>query len=178
MINVKRAILAFVASFVVMTPLAHAQLGTSDGPIEITADSFVLDDLKHEAIYTGNVDVIQGESRIRAQEVIVSYWSREDQQKRKEELGPAGASALKDIRAEGDVYYITPVERVKAERGIYSAEKERITLSGNVLVTNADGVLAGSHLVIDIPRGRYNMDGGEQGRVRTVIENVDASPIQ
>lgn len=173
MLKFKNALFAGVLALGI-APLAHAQLGNDKGPIEITADRFELDDLKQEAIYDGNVDVIQGQSRIRANKVVVSYWDKEAQKERaKSSTGAIGA--LKEIRADGEVYYITPVERVKAERGVYNAAKERITLSGNVLVTNADGVIAGSHLVIDIPRGRYNMDGGGQGgRVRSVFESVEA----
>ena len=178
MFKFKDAALALIATMVLASPPAHAQLGNDRGPIEITADRFELDDVKHEAIYYGNVDVIQGQSRIRANEVIVSYWSKESQQ----QLGAAATGsigALKEIRANGEVYYITPAEKVKADRGVYVAAKERITLSGNVLVTNAEGVIAGAHLVIDIPKGRYNMDGGGVGgRVTSVFETVSEPPIQ
>ncbi|ACT57923.1 lipopolysaccharide transport periplasmic protein LptA [Hirschia baltica] len=178
MFKFKQVAPVFVAIITMLVPAAHAQLGNSRGPIEITADRFELDDVKHEAIYQGNVDVIQGQSRIRANKVVVSYWSKESQKERAA-AATGSIGALKEIIATGEVYYITPVEKVKAERGVYNAEKERITLSGNVLVTNAEGVIAGAHLVIDIPKGRYNMDGGGLGgRVTSVFESVGEPPIQ
>lgn len=178
MFKCKQTALALIAAAAMIAPAANAQLGNSRGPIEITADRFELDDVKHEAIYQGNVDVIQGQSRIRANQVVVSYWSKESQKERAA-AATGSIGALKEIRATGDVYYITPAERVKAERGLYDAAKERITLSGNVLVTNPEGVIAGEHLIIDIPKGRYNMDGGgDGGRVISVFDTLEAPPTQ
>jgi lipopolysaccharide export system protein LptA len=168
-------------SCMLLAPLASAQLSSNNGPIEISADRFELDDIRQEAIYNGNVDVIQGPSRLRAQKVVVRYLSEEEQEIARQTATDeqSNTGALKEIQADGEVYYITPTEKVKAETGLYEAEKEIITMSGNVRVTNVDGVIAGSHLVIDLVKGRYIMDGGGQGgRVRTVFDNTEGPIVQ
>ncbi len=157
-------------------PAAHAQLSKEGGPIEITADRGELDDVNRKAVYRGNVDVIQGVARLRANEVVISYHEREG--------GAAGGGlggsvgGLDTIIATGDVYYITDREKMKADRGLYNAAAETITLTGNVKVTNDDGVIAGQQLVIEITTGRYTMDGGEGGRVKMVLESAESTPIQ
>lgn len=157
-------------------PAASAQLSRDGGPIEINADRGVLEDANSRAVYQGNVDVIQGDARLRAQTVTISYMPREAG-----EQGGLGGSigGLKTIEAVGDVYYITDREKMKASRGVYDAQSETITLTGEVKVTNADGVIVGEKLVIDINSGRYTMDGGGQGgRITTVLDTTSDEPIQ
>jgi len=164
-----------------MAPYSLAQLSAGNGPIEISADRFELDDFRQEAIYNGNVDVIQGPSRLRAENVVVRYLSKEEQEiARQTAIDPdASVGVLKEIEADGGGYYITPTEKVTAEKGIYQASKEIIVMSGDVKVINVDGVIAGSHLVIDLVKGRYIMDGGGQGgRVRTVFDNTEPPTVQ
>lgn len=158
-----------------LTPAAAAQLSREGGAIEITADRGELDDVQRRATYIGDVDVIQGDARLRAKKVVISYSQREAAA----DAGGVGSSVgdIRTITADEDVYYITSREKVKADNGVYNAENETITLIGNVRVTNADGVIAGEKLEIDINSGRYVMDGGT-GRVTTVIDQAKKEPIQ
>lgn len=158
------------AALFAFAPVSHAQLSSDGGPIEITAERGELDDVKRMAKYMGKVDIIQGEARLRAEAVTIHYRAREDESA---SGGLGGAiGGLEKIIAERNVYYITTKEKVKADNGVYNAETGDITLTGNVKVTNADGVIVGETLVIQVETGRYVMDGGE-GRVRTVIENTN-----
>lgn len=169
-----------MAALVVLTPAASAQLNRDGGPIEITADRGELNDLQREAVYVGNVDIVQGVARLRAQKVTINYRARSGEGTDGAPSGIAGGiGGLQQITALGEVYYITEKEKVKADAGVYDAEQDTITLTGNVRVTNTDGVIAGENLVIEVATGRYVMDGGEKGgRVRTVIDNSDGDRIQ
>ena len=159
-----------IAAFLALAPVSHAQLSSDGGPIEITAERGELDDVKRMAKYVGNVDIIQGDARLRAESVTIHYRAREDEAATGGLGGAIGG--LDKIIAERNVYYITSKEKVKADHGVYNAESGDITLTGNVKVTNVDGVIVGETLVIQVETGRYVMDGGE-GRVRTVIENTN-----
>ena len=166
-----------VCGAAILTPSALAQLSRDGGAIEIVADRGELDDVKRQAVYIGNVDVVQGDARLRAKEVVINYNARQGS----EGGGGIGSSVgdIQNIQATGDVYYITAREKVKADRGVYNAKDETINLTGNVRVTNADGVIAGENLKINIQTGRYIMDGGTGGRVRTVIDQSSKEqPIQ
>ena len=157
-----------------MAPSAVAQLSREGGAIEIIADMNEIDDVRHQAIYFGDVDVTQGDARLRADKVIVNYQGRDETPQ------PASGSRITTIQAQGNVFYVTSRgEKVRANEGVYDAASESITLTGDVHVTNPDGVVAGQNLVINIPSGRYTMDGGEGGRVRTVFDQIATEePIQ
>ena len=164
---------ALLAGGCLLSPSAFAQLNPGGGPIEITADRGELNDVQREAVYIGNVDVVQGPARLRASKVVISYKATDETNAQSEQSGfGSGVGGLKTIVAEGEVYYITEKEKVKAKHGLYDADKNTITLKGDVRVTNQEGVVASETLVIQVDTGRYVMDGGS-GRVRTVIDPQD-----
>ena len=181
--NGAKAAMALLAACC-LAPIASAQLSRDGGAIEIAADRGELDDLKRQAVYIGNVDVIQGDARLRAERVEIKYSAREGASGN----GGVGSSVgdIQTITAKGEVYYITAREKVKADNGVYNAVEETIKLTGNVLVTNEDGVIKGESLTIDIQTSRYIIDGGlcqendGQGcRVTTVIDqSSEEEPIQ
>ncbi|MEM6627302.1 MAG: LptA/OstA family protein [Pseudomonadota bacterium] len=170
--------IAFLAAAAAMAAPAIAQLSTQGGPIEINADRGQLNDRERRAVYSGNVDIIQSDSRLRAEEVVIEYNARTGPQPSGEGV-TASIGGLKSITATGDVYYLTIREKVRADKGVYTAESDTITLTGDVIVTNDDGVVNGERLVIEASTGRSTMFGGETTRIRTVIEpQADENTIQ
>ena len=146
-----------------------AQLSSSGGPIEINADRGQLDDRNRRAVYSGNVDIVQADSRLRADEVVIEYRPRTGPQPAGEGVA-ASIGGLKTIVANGDVFYLTINEKVRADTGEYDAQTDSITLTGDVIVTNEEGVVNGERLVIEVATGRSTMFGGDT-RVRTVIDS-------
>ncbi len=170
-----------LAASLIAAPVASAQISSDGGPVEITADRGELDDLRHQATYLGNVDIIQGDARIRAEKVVINYAPRDtdNQSPAPTQSAARSVGSIRTIEATGEVFYITATEKVKADRGRYDADKDTITLAGNVRITNADGVIAGENLVIDLTQGRYIMVGdGAGGRVRSVFEASEDQTIQ
>ena len=129
-----------VCGATLLAPSAMAQLSRDGGAIEIVADRGELDDVKRQAVYIGNVDVVQGDARLRAKEVVINYNARQGTSGAGGGIG-SSVGDIQNIQATGDVYYITAREKVKADRGVYNAKDETINLTGNVRVTNADGVV-------------------------------------
>ena len=127
-----------VCGATLLAPSAMAQLSRDGGAIEIVADRGELDDVKRQAVYIGNVDVVQGDARLRAKEVVINYNARQGTSGAGGGIG-SSVGDIQNIQATGDVYYITAREKVKADRGVYNAKDETINLTGNVRVTNADG---------------------------------------
>jgi lipopolysaccharide export system protein LptA len=153
-------LLAFAA---VALPAA-AQLSSEGGPIQVDADNGEILDREKKAIYYGNVDVIQGDARLRADRIEVIYAGGG-------EGGGIGGSfgALTRIVARGDVFYVTPDFKARGEVGVYNAENGTITLRGNVVVNQGNDVAQGEQLVLYIEDGRSVLSAGEDGRVRTVL---------
>ena len=125
-------------------------------PVEITADSLDLDQTGGTAVFTGNVEMGQGELRLSAGKVNVVY-------------GKAGTEAqgtIETVTATGDVTLSNGGEAAEAERAFYNVASGAIEMTGDVILTQGQNALAGEKLVIDLNAGRANMSG----RVRTIFQ--------
>lgn len=155
---------ALLAAGVVLAPVAGAQLSSQGGPIQVDADNGEILDREKKAIYFGNVDVIQGDARLRADRIEVIYAGGGD-------AGGLGGSfgELQRIIATGDVFYVTPEFRARGNKGTYEAGTGTITLEGSVIVSRGDDVATGDRLVLLLNEGRSVLSADETGRVRTTL---------
>ena len=154
-----------------LTFSASVQLSGQRGPIQIEADQLDFIDSEARAVYIGNVDAIQGDARIRAERLTIYFEQRSEDGSSATALG-GNVGDVQRLVAEGEVYYLTPSERARGDRGVYDYEADTITLTGNVTVTRGENVIAGDQLVVDLANGRSTVtsEGRTQGtRVRTVI---------
>ncbi len=135
----------------------------TDEPIEISADSLEVKQDQNVAVFTGNVDAIQGDIRFRANRLTVHYRSGED--------GEAGGNVIRRIDASGSVFVTSGRETAQGESGVYDVENNLITLARNVVLTRGENVIRGDRLVLDLVTGQSRVDGGTDaarpgGRVR------------
>ncbi|MCW5724354.1 MAG: hypothetical protein KIS81_05295 [Maricaulaceae bacterium] len=141
---------------------AHAQLGDSRAPLDVGADRSEVFDAERRVVYSGDVDAIQGDVRLRADRVEVFFGP-----------GAAGSGWGEVVRlvATGDVFYVTPREIIRADRGVYEIASETITMTGDVVLTQGCNVSTGARLVVNIGEGRSQLIGGqaEGQRVRSVF---------
>ena len=144
--------------------LASAQLSDEGGPIQVDADNGEILDREKKAVYWGNVDVIQGDARLRAERIEVFYAGTEN-------AGGIGGGfgELRTIVASGDVYYVTPDFKARGDVGTYDAVAGTITLEGDVVVSRCNDVATGERLVLLLGEGRSLLTAGEDERVRMVI---------
>ncbi len=76
-------------------------------PIEITADSLEVENERQVATFRGNVDAMQGELNLRADQLIVHYRSESNNQ-----------NSIRLIEAEGNVFLSSPTEMAQGEKGV------------------------------------------------------------
>ncbi len=149
---------------------ASAQLSRQSGPIQIEADRLDFLDKEATAVYMGNVDAVQGDARIRAEKLTIFFEKNQG-----DDGGGGLGSGVGDVQrlvAEGEVFYMTPQEKAKGDRGVYNYQDDTITLTGNVTLTRGENVIVGDRLVVDISEGRSRMESDSRAkgeRVRTVI---------
>ena len=143
-----------------------AQIGAGRGPIDIRADTVTFDENQRRATYRGDVDARQGDARILSDRLDIVFEAGEAD-------GEMGE--VRQISATGDVFYITPRERARGDRAVYTLEDDRIVMTGDVVVTQGDNVITGRKLTIEVETGRSTIDG-QEGRVRTVITPRDGRP--
>jgi lipopolysaccharide export system protein LptA len=121
-------------------------------PIEITADVLEVMQDQRIAIFTGNVDAVQGDMVLSADQLRVHYGDAN-------EATPAttaapGAGSIRRIEAEGNVFLSSPRETAQGTAGVYDVASNRVTMAGAVVLTREDNVIRGERLEIDLVSGR------------------------
>ncbi len=145
----------------------HAQLAaTSKAPVDITADQLEVQNAQCLTVWKGSAEALQDTSRLRAN--TLDMYSKVLGGGR----GSAGAQncgTLDRMEADGQVYYVTPNRVVKGDHAVYTADTKTIVLTGDVVATQCQDVIAGTKLTINTETGEATMISESKGRVRAVI---------
>jgi lipopolysaccharide export system protein LptA len=144
-----------------------------DQPVQIEAATLEVRDKNKTATFSGNVQVVQGDTTMKCQSLVVFYGQEigiagADKQASttpvttsKSTPGmPQGAQNIRRIEARGGVTVITKDQNVKGETGIYDLETKTITLSGNVVVSQGQNVIHGEKVVVDTVTGSAKVESG------------------
>ena len=138
---------------------ASISLGTptfdTGQPVEVSADSLSVDQGTGQAVFDGNVLVVQGDVRMSAGRILVIYAQDSN----------GNASGIDRLEADGGVTFVTATDAAEARQAVYSVADGVVTLSGEVLLTQGQNAISGERLVIDLSSGTGRMEG----RVRTVF---------
>lgn len=127
--------------------LAQSLAGfNSSAPVDYSADSIVLQDKAGRVVLEGNVDITQGDLKLRAARTTVSYTD-------------AGGVKIQRIDATGGVTVTRGTQTARGDVGVYDFNRRVITLAGNVSLRRAGDVLNGGRLVIDLNSGLASVDG-------------------
>lgn len=187
----KTAALIGLASLLLVCGPAAAQLNlgarqNSNEPIDISSDTLEVQQDKQLAIFRGKVDVQQGDTRLRSDELYVYYRDRNapaagatgSAQPRQStpaprpaagQAGSPDASSITKIEAKGNVFVSTPKERAQGDFGVYDVDKRTVTITGNVILTSDDSTLRCARAVMYQDTGRSTCDPAAGQRVRGVI---------
>jgi lipopolysaccharide export system protein LptA len=154
---------------------ATAQLApASNGPIDVTGDQLEAQPQQCLAIYRGNVEALQGTSRLRTD--VLDLYARPGGNSGPSAPGAVSSrcGALERMEAHGSVYYVTPSQVVKGDNAVYLADAKTITVTGDVVVSQGKNVVVGNRLVINTDTQHATMESdakgaGKPGRVRSVL---------
>lgn len=127
----------------------------SSQPVEVTSDSLEIDQDAGQAVFRGNVIVVQGDLRMSASEVQVLYAETD------------GTQSVQEVVATGGVLVTRGEDAAEGAQAQYGVESAMLTMTGDVLVTQGATAIAGDRLVVDMETGNGTVDG----RVRTVLGN-------
>lgn len=123
----------------------------SKEPIEITADQLALDDETGLAIFTGNVEIIQGDLRLTAELVEVIYT--EDRSK------------IESMFAKTNVKLTSGPDKATSDAADYNLARGSIILTGNVSVLQEGNTLLAERVEFDVDTGASQASGN----VKTVL---------
>ena len=143
------AIMLGLASAAPLTAQAQGVRHDTGLPIEITADSLEVMQNQRVATFRGNVDAIQGDMVLSADELRVHYSDDGD-----ERPDPAATGSIRRIEAEGNVFLSSPEETAQGASGVYDVAANQVTIEGAVVLTRDDNVIRGERLEVDLVSGR------------------------
>lgn len=127
-------------------------------PVEVTSDTLQVDRTSGVAIFTGNVLVGQGEMRLSADSVRVEYVMVDGKS-----TGDIGR-----VLANGNVTFVNGVEAAEGDVADYDVTTGTLQMSGDVILTQEQSILAGERLVVNMTDGT----GVMEGRVKTILQNT------
>ena len=125
-------------------------------PVEIVSDSLSMDQNTGQAVFEGNVTVVQDTMRLSADKIAVAYVV----------VDGAMTGDIDTMTATGNVLLVNGEETAKGAQAIYTVQQEVIVLTGDVLLNQGRSALAGQKLVVNLDTG----NGVMEGRVRTVLQ--------
>jgi lipopolysaccharide export system protein LptA len=172
------------------SPAKPGQFENKDAPVQIEAATLEVHDKSKTATFSGNVQVVQGDTTMRCRSLVVFYGQEvgigeagggetATGTTAKSTLGGTkGAQNIRRIEARGGVTVLTKDQSASGDLGIYDLKTKTITLSGNVVVSQGQNVIHGERVVVDTETGNARVESGAGagasaaggGRVRALIQ--------
>ena len=121
--------------------------------VEMSADSLSVNQKDGSATFTGNVVIAQGEMKLQAGKVTVTYVE-------------GGQQRIQSLHATGGVVLVSGPDAAEAVEAVYNVESGVIDLSGDVVLTQGQNVMTGDKMQVSLADGTAQV----QGRVRTVLQ--------
>ncbi len=118
----------------------------SNAPVSTAADRMELQERQKRFVLSGNVDVTQGDLRLRTARALVNYTD-------------AGLFDIQRLTATGGVQVTRGNEAASGDVAVYDFNRRIITMAGNVRLRRGGDTLSGGRLVIDLQSGISSIDG-------------------
>jgi lipopolysaccharide export system protein LptA len=142
-----------------------------DQPVKIQAASLEVREKDKMATFTGDVQVLQGDTEMRCKSLVVFYEeeaaAKGTRTLKAAEPGPRGQAEISRIEAKGGVVVVQKDQHAQGDTALFNMRENTVTLVGNVVVTRGQDVLRGHRLVVDLTSGVSKMD---QGRVEGLFQ--------
>jgi len=132
------------------------------GNLQIEANEMIFDYDRGELRYGGNVQVVHGDVRMRADRMVLKF-------------NPGRVKSLKLLEAIGKVEVLRGEERAVGDHATYDPDRRIITLTGKASLGSGGNSIGGESVVVYLAERRAEVKGGnartgESGRVRAVID--------
>ena len=144
-------VLTFGAGSLQAAPAPKPIVGQHDNnaPISISSDSFQADLNAKSGTYSGNVVIIQGDMKLRANTV---------------KLTTVNGKADK-VMASGNVVVDSPKSgTATGDNGVYSIVPRTVVMTGKVVLKKGKDVMRGVQLTVNLATGQAVLGGGVKGQ--------------
>ena len=162
-----------------------------DQPVQIEAASLEVRDKAKMATFSGDVQVVQGDTTIKCQKLVVFYGpepgsaaaaaqakrqqqaqqsqaqqpqAQQPQGQQPQQTGglPGRQQDIRRIEARGGVTVISKDQTASGDLGVYDLKTKTITLLHNVTVAQGKNVLHGERVVVDTVSGNAHFDSNTE----------------
>src|ERR1700722_3136925 len=158
---------------------------SSKEPISIDADKLVYYDKEHKAVYSGNVVIIQGDTKMTCSTMTVlldrapTPGAGAAPQSSGSQSSSATDSGVKHLDATGPVTVISKTQVATGDSGSYDKAEGKVWLIGHVTLSDGQNVTKGDKLTYDLKNGQATVDtSAKSGRVHGQFvpkSNADAA---
>lgn len=161
---------------------------SSKEPISIDANKLVYYDKERKAVYSGNVVVIQGDTKMTCSAMTV-FLERGPTQGAAAQLSngqstpaqstPTADSGVKHLDVTGPVTVLSKTQVATGDNGSYDKAEDKVWLIGHVTLSDGQNVTKGDKLTYDLKNGLATVDtSAKSGRVHGQFvpkSNADAA---
>jgi lipopolysaccharide export system protein LptA len=167
------AIAAALACGAIGTPAAESDKQAD--PVYITAEHLLADTAGHWAEFSGDVQAVQGATKIRAERLKVYYHRQDDASQKAQAAGSdSGAGQIERIEASGRVSIHFDQRVAESDEARYTAADRILVLTGRpARVTEGANTVSGGRIVMDRDKNRLTVEKQEEGRVEAVFFTRD-----
>jgi lipopolysaccharide export system protein LptA len=170
----------------------------SKDPVSVDAGKLDYFDKEQKLVYSGDVVAKQGDSTLRAS-VLTIFLNRAARKGEGETAAEATAApadpapavepvaaaasplassnSVKRMEAKGPVTIVSKDQVGTGDNGVYDKAENKITLVGNVTLSQATNIIKGDRLVYDMGTGQAQVFAGQTlGRVKSVFTPGSGTP--
>jgi len=133
-------------------------------PIDIEADELEIRQKENLAIFTGNVDVVQGKVRLQSARLVVTYYDVK--------TGGQSKREISQLDATGGVIVTSETQSATGDWASMDVKKNLIVMGDNVVISQDGNVISGSKVLVDLNTGysRIISDENSGSRVRAIFK--------
>jgi lipopolysaccharide export system protein LptA len=151
---------------------AYAQ--DSSTPVDVSANNQETINSKCITIFTGNVEILQNRSRLRAEKVTI-YSAKKAGATAD---GANSCGAAQRMEAEGGVYMVSDTQTARGDRAVYTFDNNIAVVTGDVVLVKGKDVARGDKLTVNTKTNDAKLESNAtsrtpQRRVRAVFYQED-----
>lgn len=163
---------ALILSGIGASAPAYARQTDSSAPVDVSADNQETINSKCIIIFTGNVEILQNRSRMRAQKVTI-YNAKRPTADNANACGNA-----QRMEAEGTVYMVSDAQQARGDRAVYTFDNSIAVITGDVVLVKGKDVARGDKLTVNTKTNDAKLESNSPGRnaqrrVRAVFYQED-----
>jgi lipopolysaccharide export system protein LptA len=155
---------------------------SSKEPVSVDADKLVYYDKERKAVYSGNVVVIQGDTKMTCS-VMTVFLDRSPapgpNAPANAPQAPSSGSGVKKLDAVGPVTVISKTQVATGDNASYDKDENKVRLIGHVTLSDGQNTTKGDKLTYDLKTGQAVIDtAAKNGRVHGQFLPNGGSPDQ